>query len=276
MASISKANTLSAADEHTLVQVFDPESAPTAPSIVIDPTLPSDPNITSTVLLKQLKAREVEAVRLVEKYSETPTLSFTGPPTGSISGDNNERKHATYLEALKVLDALINEHPGYASAYNNRAQLRRWRYGDALQDQSQLQSRSELAEAYRDVMFDLERAIELVTPPNGTSRTSPAQAKLLGQAWMQKGALYWGMSRQSGASTKPMTVASSATANAAVDLEILHLDKSQLEEEGSRCFYMAGMYGNEAGKNLAVHTNPYARLCGNIVKEAMKREGVSA
>jgi hypothetical protein len=126
------------------------------------------------------------------------------------------------------------------------------------------------------VISDLERAIELVTPPNGTSHTSPAQAKLLGQAWMQKGAIYWGMSRQSGASTEPRTAASSEIASAVMDLEILDWDKSQLEEEGSRCFYMAGMYGNEAGKNLAVHTNPYARLCGNIVKEAMKREGVSA
>ena len=52
-------------------------------------------------------------------------------------------------------------------------------------------------------------------------------------------------------------------------------DRMRFEEEGSRCFFMAGVYGSEVGKAMAVAANPYARLCGSIVKEAMRREGVA-
>ena len=35
---------------------------------------------------------------------------------------------------------------------------------------------------------------------------------------------------------------------------------------------MAGRYGDEMGKGLAVSTNPTAKLCGEMVKEAMRKE----
>ena len=44
------------------------------------------------------------------------------------------------------------------------------------------------------------------------------------------------------------------------------------EEAASRDFMMAGRYGNEIGKGLAVSTNPTAKLCGEMVKEAMRKE----
>lgn len=33
-----------------------------------------------------------------------------------------------------------------------------------------------------------------------------------------------------------------------------------------------GKYGNRAARELGIRTNPYAKMCGAIVKEAMKRE----
>lgn len=49
-------------------------------------------------------------------------------------------------------------------------------------------------------------------------------------------------------------------------------DRMMFEEEGSRCFYMAGLYGSEVGRAMTVMANPYARLCGAIVKEAIRGE----
>jgi len=37
---------------------------------------------------------------------------------------------------------------------------------------------------------------------------------------------------------------------------------------------MGGRYGNEMARAMSVATNPYAKLCGGIVKEAMRAEGV--
>ena len=44
------------------------------------------------------------------------------------------------------------------------------------------------------------------------------------------------------------------------------------EEAASRDFALGGRYGNEIAKGLAVSTNPTAKLCGQMVREAMKKE----
>lgn len=48
-----------------------------------------------------------------------------------------------------------------------------------------------------------------------------------------------------------------------------HLD---FQEHASRDYMMAGRYGNKIGKAVAVTMNPTAKLCGEIVKEAMRKE----
>lgn len=35
---------------------------------------------------------------------------------------------------------------------------------------------------------------------------------------------------------------------------------------------MGGRYGNEVAREMAKGTNPYAKLCGEIVREAMRAE----
>ena len=35
---------------------------------------------------------------------------------------------------------------------------------------------------------------------------------------------------------------------------------------------LGGRYGNEIARNLAVGTNPVAKLCGEMVREAMRKE----
>jgi len=44
------------------------------------------------------------------------------------------------------------------------------------------------------------------------------------------------------------------------------------EENASRDFMMGGRYGNEIAKALAVSANPTAKLCGEMVREAMRKE----
>jgi hypothetical protein len=44
------------------------------------------------------------------------------------------------------------------------------------------------------------------------------------------------------------------------------------EENASRDFMMGGRYGNEIAKALAVSTNPTAKLCGEMVRGAMRKE----
>lgn len=48
--------------------------------------------------------------------------------------------------------------------------------------------------------------------------------------------------------------------------------KMEFEAAASRDFALGGRYGNEIAKGLAVATNPTAKLCGQIVREAMKKE----
>ena len=50
------------------------------------------------------------------------------------------------------------------------------------------------------------------------------------------------------------------------------LSADQLEEMASRDFFFGGRYGNKVAQQLSVQTNPYAKMCGAIVKEAMRKE----
>jgi hypothetical protein len=247
---------LSASDAKILNTVFDPESAPEAPSIAIDARLPQDPHITDTALLSALRDEELAAIKLIEGYS-------------------GSEKHIIYLQALEILNDIVTRNPLYASAWNNRAQLRRWRYGDrgVLTSASTVPSEEalEAKDAIVAALNDLDTAISLATPPNlKDAAVSPAQGRLLAQAWTQRAAILWGAAKDLG--MRGMTLNPSSDG----DVEYLHWDRTRFEEEGSRCFFVAGLYGSEVGRAMAVLSNPTAKLCGSIVKEAMRRERCGA
>lgn len=261
------AHSLSQGDEKILSSVFDPENSPDTPTASIDPSLPPDLHIHDPTTLKQLRGKELQAVRSVEEWSifstSKPAISLSGIGSQTSEEAGETEKHATFLQALQILSSLIDEHKNYASAYNNRAQLYRWRYGNTLL----LESAPDTSAALDKVFDDLNTAISLATPAGIDTSVSPAQAKLLSQAWMQRGAVLWSLSKTG---TSPENrINSGAAAQVA---EWRRWDKMKLEEEGSRSFFMAGMYGSEIGRNMAVKTNPYARLCAGIVKEAMRSE----
>jgi hypothetical protein len=267
MAQTADPVTLSHADERILNQVFDPESSPEAVTVPIDASLPADPHITDIALLKELRQRELKAVLLVEQHSQKPQLtSFTANPDEEL----NQGKDQVFSQAYDILSSIISQHPQYASAYNNRAQLQRWRHGDSLMSTN---NSAKLQSSLEQVIADLRHAIRLSSPAATNAAISPQQAKLLIQSWTQLGAVFWSLGRRKQGFDKVENTEESEVHQVSNNLDWSTWDAMRLEEEGSRCFFMAGTYGSDVGRSLAVKTNPYARLCGGIVKEALKREG---
>jgi hypothetical protein len=241
---------LSKGDSKVLAQVFDPESGPANVEVLIDPTLLSDRHVQDETLLSKLKSSEREAVQFIENFEK--------------STDRTEQaKIRTYRNALARLDQIIAENPSYASARNNRAQLQRWRFGDRnMICQRRSEPDAEKRTAAPATVDDLKQCITLASPGRPQDPVSPSQGRLLAQAYTQLGALYYAASKDLSATDEIEIVCDDSKA----------WTKDQFEEEASRLFYLGGLYGNEVAKALAVHTNPHAKLCGSIVKEAMRKE----
>lgn len=242
--------TLSKADSQVLAQVFDPESGPATVEVLIDPSLPADRHIRDETLLAELKLAERQAIQLIEAFEK--------------SDDRTEQaKEQAYRAALGRLNRVIAKNPSYASARNNRAQLRRWRFGDrSMICQKRDESNAVRKEAAVATVEDLKRCISLASPGRPQDPVSPSQGRLLAQAYTQLGALYYAASKDLDNSEEVEIVQE----------ELESRTQDHFEEEASRLFYLGGLYGNEVAKALAVHTNPHAKLCGNIVKEAMRKE----
>lgn len=92
---------------------------------------------------------------------------------------------------------------------------------------------------------------------------SPHAAKTLSMAHTQRAALYHHTSKM---------LAKGGEVDVAEDRKEARWQKLDFEGAASLDFAMGGRYGNEIAKGLAVSTNPTAKLCGQIVREAMKKE----
>ena len=246
---------LSKADSKILAQVFDPESGPAKAEVIVDPSLPADRHILDAQLLQDLKTREASAIRLIEDFERSSTQT-------------PQAKDDTFKSALALLDDIVTECPEYASARNNRAQLRRWRFGDRsllVRKRSSFNLNSLKSDGQKAVA-DLQRSITLASPARPQDAVSPARGRLLALAHTQLGAIYLAASRDM-----------DQDADSGAEFESFQgWSKDSFEEEASRMFFLGGLYGNEVAKALAVHTNPHAKMCGNIVQEAMRKEMAQA
>lgn len=264
-----KRTLLSKADSAVLFQIFDPESAVSnRTEIFINPSLPSDPHILDPSLLKRLKAQEKEAIALIEKFEKEASSSSSSSITqqSSRSTPLSSSKQEAFQSAITILDDMICHHPNYASARNNRAQLRRWRFGDRnTLCQSSVQLDEDRRAAGVAAVLDLQSAITLASPRRSQDGVSAPQGRTLAQASTQLAALYYAAFKDLESSSGEMVVVK-------VDDGGVLWSAERFEEEASRLFSVGGLYGNEVAKALAVHTNPHAKLCGNIVQEAMRKE----
>ncbi|KAK3314990.1 hypothetical protein B0H66DRAFT_577023 [Apodospora peruviana] len=254
---------LSTRDINILEKIKDPESDPSL-AVQVDASLPRDPNILNQEVYEQIAQQEREIILSIQKLELRST--------GSQSGDASEVDIVgEYRECISRLGHLIETHQRYASAYNNRAQALRRLCGDWMlvsvakqPPQPLLQDidDSERLPMARTALNDLDTAIQLLTPTKPYSRLSPQTTRTLSMAHTQRAAIYHTTSKL--LSSNPLSV----------DPGRREADWTKLdfEENASRDFAMGGRYGNEIAKGLAVSTNPTAKLCGQMVREAMKNE----
>ena len=238
-------------DNITLHQIFDPEST-TAITVLIDPSLASDPVIHEPNTLERIRLKQKAIVDRVESVAREPKGS--------------RRREETLWAALEDLSVLLREHPCSACLLNDHAQLIRLTYGDdALMRAAGSSSSQDLKDLAKTALEELGTAIELLTPPASKSAVSPAQARTLAQAHTQRGAMYH-------AASKVLASEGSAKGLSTNIQSLRGLSALDLEEAASKEFFMGGRYGSRVGKALAVHINPTAKLCGQMVQSAMQRE----
>lgn len=156
--------------------------------------------------------------------------------------------------AISKLGQIIKSAPRYASAWNNRAQATRMLHHASNEP-------AERSAQTQSILADLRTAIALATPATPADSVSQLDAKVLASAHTHRGYILWQASR----SDPAVRVLASVR-------ELRDLSREDVEEMASRDFFLGGRYGNQIAQQLAVRTNPYAKLCGSIVKEAMRKE----
>ncbi|EPQ31913.1 uncharacterized protein PFL1_00112 [Pseudozyma flocculosa PF-1] len=178
-------------------------------------------------------------------------------------------------QALQLLDQAVSTSPSWASTYNNRAQLGRMTKKPAP-----------------EIIRDLNKAIKLATPSSEVPLTR-RNAKTLAQAYTQRSAVLFTLLdpslpaeqleaqvdqlRQLGGlfeGTKLAQQASSEQQPPEGEFGSFSVETAKLtiEELASRDLSLGARYGNSVAKQVAVQTNPYAKLCGKIVREALVSE----
>jgi hypothetical protein len=250
-------------DLNVLEKMKDPESDPSL-LVQVDPTLPKDPIISDPEEYQRISQRERDIILSIQKLE-------MGQARHQSSGTTGTDITAEFRNCVSRLGQLIQDHPQYASARNNRAQALRRLYGDSMlvadaprNPQALLQEldKTERMAAAKTVLGDLDHAISLLTPKVAYSRLSPQVARTLSNAHTQRAAIYLMTSKLLG----------SKSASVDAGRPEAGWSKLEFEERASRDFAMGGRYGNEIAKGLAVSTNPTAKLCGQMVREAMKKE----
>lgn len=227
----------------------------------MDESLPKDPHVTDLTEYNRIAAEEKKLVLAVQE-AELQSAGLR-PKTGvDLIG--------AYKDCLAGLSALISAHPLYASARNNRAQVNRRMYGDGMLVSGAQQNDKPLISLEGDertnvasqTLSDLDTCISLLAPSSPQSRLSPHAAKTLSSAHTQRAAIYLHTSKQLMWGSIKIDAARREAS----------WKKLDFEEAASLDFALGGRYGNEIAKGLAVSTNPTAKLCGQMVREAMKKE----
>ncbi|KAF4441789.1 Tetratricopeptide repeat 36 [Fusarium acutatum] len=253
---------LSKHDINILEKIKDPESNPYA-GIVLDSSLPRDPNITDATIYERIVERERDIIRSIQSL-ETQLKNL-----GSEEGKDVAVKG--YQQSLSAVESMIDEYPNYASTRNNRVQILRRLYGDAMmlsdtRDNSapliESPDQAERKKAVVTALSDIEASIALLTPSSPTMPISPQVARTLSMAHTQRAALY----------LKTARLMLSRSLDIDGTLEESKWERLDFEGAASRDLAFGGRYGNPIAKGLAVSVNPTAKLCGQIVREAMKKE----
>jgi hypothetical protein len=290
-------------DAGVLSKIKDPES--TVSPILIDENIRRDPHILDMAVYNSIVETERAIVRsMLDLEGRAHSRGARDPKNYEAYQDDVERDFRTsqtsgWLACIMRLDKLIEQHPTYASALNNRAQALRVVYGDGMlvkfsteddtpvpddlpsvMDEYSKDYDATLREMGRKILDDLSYGIHLLSPQTPFSPVSPLQAKTLANLYMQRGTLYLVAAQKLARNGDIITKSYKGFylqgkrlhAEVRVKGEEEAWSSADFEQHASIEFWMAGRFGNEVGKGLAVSTNPNAKLCGQIVAEAMKKE----
>jgi hypothetical protein len=251
-------------DANVLHKISDPEHSLSAP-VLIDESLARDPHVTDPADYESVISAERQIIREFQSLEEI--IAALG------SADETARRQLSndYDACTAKLSALSAAYPLYASAHNNKAQALRRKFGHSvllrsvnphpgLLNARLLEDEDIITEAANHILTSLEAAISLLSPPSPLAPISLQAGKTLAQSYTQRGALYHVTARQ---------MASDPDASLRISR---FWTRDDLEEMASRDFMMGGRYGNEIARSLAVATNPAAKLCGAVVKQAMQEE----
>ncbi|KAH6606677.1 hypothetical protein Trco_005830 [Trichoderma cornu-damae] len=253
---------LSRRDINVLEKIKDPESNPAA-GVVIDSALPRDPQITDHSVYERVVERERTVIRTLQAI-ETQLSS-------SRSEGDAEQAIEGYKTCVSDLGHLISDYPLYASARNNRAQIMRRLYGDSMllnytatmpMPLIPQPEPSEKRKAAKNALEDMEIAIQLLTPSSPATPMSAQAARTLSMAHTQRAAMYLRTAKL--LSDRQLDVDDSRQEPT--------WSRMDFEEAASKDLALGGRYGNQIAKALAVSVNPTAKLCGQMVREAMKKE----
>jgi hypothetical protein len=224
---------LSANDARVLNALFDPETLPSSVAKSKDATA-IDTSLPPhpNISASQISTLESQQNEIVRRIS-----------TSSSEHDIEA--------AIAELDRVVEGCPNYASAYINRAMLLRMKLESQLSVAQHIFSHS--TGDVEPLFTDISRAIHLSLPASSPAApVSTYQAKILRTAYSHRAYLY-------------LKAAETGTA-------LQGLEKSELEELASKDFAGAARYGDEVAREMSVRTNPYAKMCGAIVRNALKEE----
>lgn len=224
---------LSTNDSRVLGALFDPESSPSG-AVQINLGVDTLPGISSEDC-QILKSKQAAILR---------PLNVREPQTEQIQ------------EAIESISALIGRHPQYAPAYIDRAQI--MRLSLPMEDLFTPGRESES----RALLEDLQKGIGLASPASPQEPVSGLQSRILAAAHTHRGLLLLRIAdlRRQGVVVH------------GVSDGLANMDPNDVEGLASKDFFRGGRYGNRVAQQLSVKTNPYAKMCGAIVKEAIQKE----
>ncbi|KAI0181420.1 hypothetical protein GGR52DRAFT_567645 [Hypoxylon sp. FL1284] len=259
---------LSSRDFNVLQKIKDPEWNPSM-TVTVDDRLPKDSHVPDPAVYDRITQRERDIIRALQQLEMRVAGPASAIPMTPEMLDEYRRRVSDFAD-------LIHEYPNYASARNNRAQGFRRLYGNglflsgvhspvALLSDADIDSKEEAGRKAQNahvVLSDLDEAIRLLTPKAFDASISPQAGKTLSSAHTQRAAIYHTISKSFDA--RDMTCLAGRRESS--------WSKLDFEEAASGDFALGGRYGNEIAKGLAVSTNPTAKLCGEMVATAMRKE----
>lgn len=152
---------------------------------------------------------------------------------------------------IRTLSDIVRQQPLFAPAYANRAQATRLLIND-----EEIFEPSNAAHL-QGIVDDLEHAIDQLSPTSPQETLSPTQANTLATSYTHLAYLL---------------LLASRTDNAELPGNLKPAKGKSAEDMASEMFRLGGLYGNQIAQEMAVKTNPYAKLCGEMVKEALKED----